>query len=418
MYKPLALFIGLRYTRTRKKNHLISFVSVVSMLGITLGVLALIAVLSVINGSTSTMREETLKAVPHASIRTGSDQQWQDLLVALRRQPGILGAAPYIEGEAWLRFDGRAEFVQLRGVSPDYESDVTAADSFSMNTLLPELAPGISGIILGTQLAARLGLYTGDQASVTPLSSLVNAQLEDARTFRVLGIADFGFYGNNDNAIIHLDDAERMFGGAGAHAVQLRLRVDDVFNAGSISRAALQGVASEQGPGINANAISTWQETQGGLFDALRLEKTLTGFMLLMIVVIGAVNIISTLVMVVADKSADIAILRTMGAGKGSIMAIFITQGAAVGIFGTALGAILGILLAANIDNFTRWLENFLNAGFQDGNVYMISHLRAELHWSDVLLVSLSAIIVSFVATLYPAYRASRIQPAEVLRYE
>jgi len=418
MYKPLALFIGLRYTRTRKKNHLISFVSLVSMLGITLGVLALIAVLSVINGSTSTMREETLKAVPHASIRIGAEQQWQDLLPALRNQPGVIGAAPYIEGEAWLRFNGRAEFVQLRGVSPEYETDVTMAGSFSMETLLPGLEPGVSGIILGTQLAARLGLYAGDQTSVTPLSSLVNRQLEDARTFRVLGIADFGFYGNNDNAVIHLEDAERMFGGVGVHALQVRLRVDDVFNAGAITRAAMQGVAAAHSPELTQNTISTWQETQGSLFDALRLEKTLTGFMLLMIVVIGAVNIISTLVMVVADKSADIAILRTMGASKGSIMAIFITQGAAVGVFGTVSGAILGILLAANIGDFTRWLENFLNAGFQDGNVYMISHLRAELQWSDVVLVSISAMAVSFIATLYPAYRASRIQPAEVLRYE
>ena len=418
MYKPLALFIGLRYTRTRKKNHLISFVSLVSMLGITLGVLALIAVLSVINGSTSTMREETLKAVPHASIRLGADQQWQDLRAALRNQSGVVGAAPYIEGEAWLRFNGRAEFVQLRGVSQEHETEVTMAGSFRMETLLPGLEPGVSGIILGTQLAARMGLYAGDQASVTPLNSLVKGQLEDARTFRVLGIADFGFYGNNDNAIIHLEDAERMFGGAGAQVLKLRLRVDDVFNAGAITRAAVQAIASEQSSGLDAGAISTWQETQGSLFDALRLEKTLTGFMLLMIVVIGAVNIISTLVMVVADKRADIAILRTMGAGKGSIMAIFITQGAAVGVVGTALGAILGVLLAANIDDFTRWLENFLNAGLQDGNVYMISHLRAELQWSDVLLVSVSAIVVSFVATLYPAYRASRIQPAEVLRYE
>lgn len=417
MYRPLALFVGLRYTRTRKKNHLISFVSLVSMLGITLGVLALVAVLSVINGSTSIMREETLKSVPHASIRLGEQAtRWREQLERIQAAPGIAGVAPYVEGEAWLRFQGRADFVQVRGVDPQFEPAVTPPGSISLLALLPRLRPGSPGIVLGTQLASRMGLYAGDQVSITSLSSLVNRQPEDARLFEVLGVADFGFYGNNNTALIHLEDAQQLYGDNAAHAVQLRLRVENVLQAGPIARAAIAGLPEEAG--LDVSAVDSWQETQASLFDALRLEKTLTGFMLLMIVVIGAVNIISTLVMVVADKSADIAILRTMGAGKGSIMAIFITQGAAVGVFGTALGAVLGVVVAANIGSFTRWLEDVLNSGLFSDNVYMISHLRAELHWPDVWLVSLSAILVSFVATLYPAWRASRIQPAEVLRYE
>ena len=231
--------------------------------------------------------------------------------------------------------------------------------------------------------------------------------------FRVIGAADFGFYGNNNTAMISLEAAQHLLGeGNAAQDVRLRLRVDDVFNAGPIAAAAVQAAAD---PDLSS---TSWSETQASLFGALRLEKTLTGFMLLMIVVIGAVNIVSTLVMVVADKSADIAILRTMGASRGTIMSIFVTQGTTVGVFGTLLGAVLGVLVSKNLSAVMGWVESTLNTVFSPADVYMISYLRAELRSSDVVIICICALLVSFLATLYPAYRATRIQPAEVLRYE
>lgn len=414
MFKPVALFIGLRYTRTRKKSQIISFVSIVSTLGITIGVLALIVVLSVINGSTSTMRDETLKAVPHASVQSSSGLgDWTVVRNALGSSPGVIGAAPYVEGEAWLRYDGGAEFVQLRGVSPAFESEVLQVESPGFRQLLDTLGQRDNGIILGISLANRLGIYLDDELTLMSLNSLINRELDDAMRFRVIGAADFGFYGNNNTAMISLAAAQHLLGaGTAGQDVRLRLRVNDVFNAGPIAAEAVRGAAN---PSLSS---TSWSETQASLFGALRLEKTLTGFMLLMIVVIGAVNIVSTLVMVVADKSADIAILRTMGASRGTIMSIFVTQGTTVGIFGTLLGAVLGVLISRNLSTVMGWIETALNSAFSPVDVYMISYLRAELRSSDVVLICCSALLVSFLATLYPAYRATRIQPAEVLRYE
>ncbi|MCB1664375.1 MAG: lipoprotein-releasing ABC transporter permease subunit [Pseudomonadales bacterium] len=416
MFKPVSLFIGLRYTRTRKKSQIISFVSVVSTLGITVGVLALIVVLSVINGSTSVMREETLKSVPHASIQGDEGlNDWPALREALVGRPGILGAAPYVAGEAWLRFDGGGEFVQLRGVAPALEHEVLQVESPGFDALLEKLGQEENGIILGLSLANRLGVYLGDEVTLMSLNSLVNRHLDEVMRFQVIGAADFGFYGNGNTVMVALGAAQHLFGNS-TEAQALRLRVDDVFNAGTIASAALDTVPAQQ-RSQNLSS-SSWSETQSSLFDALRLEKTLTGFMLLMIVVIGAVNIVSTLVMVVADKSADIAILRTMGASRGTIMSVFVTQGTAVGILGTLFGAVLGVLVSLNLTGILRGIENLLNTAFSPGDVYMISYLRAELRGEDVLLICLSALGISFLATLYPAYRATRIQPAEVLRYE
>lgn len=414
MFKPVSLFIGLRYTRTRKKSQIISFVSIVSTLGITVGVLALIVVLSVINGSTSTMRDETLKAVPHASVQSSSGlNDWTVVRNTLGSSPGVIGAAPYVEGEAWLRYDGGGEFVQLRGVSPAFESEVLQVESPGFRQLLDTLGQRENGIILGISLASRLGIFLDDELTLMSLNSLINRELDNAMRFRVIGAADFGFYGNNNTAMISLESAQHLLGeGNAAQDVRLRLRVDDVFNAGPIAAAAVQTVAD---PDLSS---TSWSETQASLFGALRLEKTLTGFMLLMIVVIGAVNIVSTLVMVVADKSADIAILRTMGASRGTIMSIFVTQGTTVGVFGTLLGAVLGVLVSNNLSAVMGWVESTLNTVFSPADVYMISYLRAELRSSDVVIICICALLVSFLATLYPAYRATRIQPAEVLRYE
>ncbi len=419
MYQPLVLFVGLRFVRARKKNQLMSFVSLISMLGIALGVLALIAVMSVINASTSTMRDETLKSVPHAGLMLPAGGiEWPQAAQILQQQSGVVAAAPFVEGEAWLRHEGRGEFVAVRGVDPASEPAVLQQNSLNMQQLLGELAASPDGIILGTRLASRLGLFSGMQLSVTPLSSLLSRDTGDARSFRVLGVADFGFYDNADTALVNLTAGRSLFAGSapGSGRLQMRLRVDDVFNAAAISNAAAGALpATSDGAGYQ---VSSWDQTRRSLFDALRLEKVLTGFMLLMIVIIGAVNIVATLVMTVADKSADIAILRTMGAGRGTVMAVFVIQGLAAGVFGTVLGALGGIALAASIGNLTQVVQDLLNNALAPGNTYMIAHLQAELQWADVGLVCASALLVSLLATLYPAWRASRIQPADVLRYE
>ena len=413
MSEPLAIYIGLRFVRARKSSQLMSFVSLISMLGIALGVLALIVVLSVINASTRTMRDETLKAVPHAAVTPAAETtDWQQQVRVLSSQPGVLAVAPFMEGEAWLRSEGQGEFVRLRGIDPVLEQVLLQQIGGVPDSTLQALADQPDGIILGTRLAARMGLFTGMQVTVTPLADLLERRISAARSFRVLGVADFGFYDNDAMALIALPTAQSLYQDDAGVPLQLRLRVNDVMNAGVIARQAAHVL-----PDAPQQVVS-WNETRRSLFDALRMEKIMTGFMLLMIIIIGAVNIIATLVMAVADKQADIAILRTMGASRRTVMAVFMVQGFAAGVLGTVLGALAGILLSLNLDGITRAFEGALNSLMAPGDVYMISHLSAQLLWQDVAAVCVSALLVSLLATLYPAWRASRVQPADVLRYE
>ncbi|MEX0617680.1 MAG: ABC transporter permease, partial [Pseudohongiellaceae bacterium] len=292
MFKPVSLFVGLRYTRTRKRNHIISFVSVISMLGISLGVLSLVLVLSVINGSTSTMRGETLKSVPHVTLSgEGGLTQWRNLAEEVTRHSQVLAAAPYVEGEAWLRYQGQDQVVTLRGVSPTLETSAVDVANPQFDRLLEQLQTTPNGIILGSRLAGNLGMFNGETLRITPLQSLLGLNLEDAGSFTVLGYADFGFYGNASVALVNLEAAEDFFGSSRSADIRLRLRVTDVFNAGPIAEEAVATMAIQDPGGLT---ITSWSESQANLFNALRMEKILTGFMLLMIVIIGAVNIVST----------------------------------------------------------------------------------------------------------------------------
>ncbi len=411
MIKPFSLFVGLRYTLTRKRNFLLSFVSLISMLGVSLGVLILIVALSVMNGSIATLRDEALKSVPHVTLSAASiDLDWQSYSEQAAADPHILASAPYVEAEANIQYQGINSFVSIRGVEPLLESQVVSNPGERYRELLELLAATENGIILGSQLAASFGIYGSADLSLIPLNSLLARNLSSAQGFTVVGFADFGFYGNESTALINLDQARSLFKDDSAAVVHLRLKVDDIFTAAAIAENAFAGQDNIQ--------IVPWNQAQSSLFNALNLEKLLTTFMLLMIVMIGAVNIVSTLVMVVADKSADIAILRTMGASRGVILRIFIIQGLIAGGIGTLIGALLGVLLAGSITDISLLLERAINGVFDGANVYLISHLETNVIWSEVLLVCVAALIISFLATLYPAYRASRIQPAEVLRYE
>lgn len=411
MFKPLSLFIGLRYTLTRKRSFFLSFVSMISMLGISLGVLILIVALAVINGSISTLRVEALKSVPHVTV-TGSEvtADWPAQRLKALQNTDVLAAAPYVEGEALLRYQGVTGFIQLRGVDPALEADVVSNASPLYRELLELLAATDNGIILGTQLAGSLGIFSSGEVSITALGSLLARSMSDARGFQVIGFADFGFYGNDLIALVNLAQAETLFAADSGVKMQLRLKVNDEFAAAEIAAAAF--------PDDPDLVIQPWNLIQANLFNALNMEKFLTGFMLMMIVAIGAVNIISTLVMVVSDKSADIAILRTMGASRQTIMQVFVVQGLVAGFIGTVVGAILGVVLANSVTSISLVLERAINSLFADANVYFISHLQTRVNFQEVLVVCVLALMISFVATLYPAYRASRIQPAEVLRYE
>ena len=411
MLKPFSLFVGLRYSLARKHNLLLSFVSLISMLGVSLGVLILIVAMAVINGSITTLRDEALKSVPHATV-SGSDlnQNWTDVRSLALNSASVLAAAPFIEGEATITHQGETGFIRVRGIDPKLELPVNESARSVFQELITQLNETENGIILGAQLAGQLGVYSNTDVSILGLRSLLDRQLDDSLGFDVLGFADFGLYGNNNIALVKLETAQKLFENDPGVSLQLRLRVDDVDNAGQIASEALADAPQLE--------VAPWNVVQASLFNALNMEKFLTTFMLLMIVVIGAVNIISTLVMVVSDKSADIAILRTMGASRQTIMQIFILQGLVAGTIGTGIGAVLGIGLANNITNISLSLERFVNSTFEGANIYLLSHLETEVNFMEVYIVCALALLVCFLATIYPAYRASCVQPAEVLRYE
>ena len=379
------------------------------MLGVSLGVTVLIVALSVINGSINSLRNEALKSVPHVTIAGESlESNWERQAVNAQLSDQVLAAAPFLEGEAVLRYQGKNIFIRVRGVDPQREAEIVNNESQSFSNLLDILQERNNSIILGTQLASQLGISSGNELSVTSLNSLLTRSLSDAQGFEVTGFADFGIYGNQAIALINLNEARELFAQDRGVNLQLRLRVSDIFNAELIAMDLFENAGNLD--------IQSWNETQATLFNALNMEKLLTSFMLLMIVVIGAVNIISTLVMVVSDKTSDVAILRTMGASRSIIMKIFVIQGLIVGIVGTTIGALLGLLLANNITKLSLWLEQLINLVFADANIYLISHLQTRVNVSEVMLVCLIALLICFLATLYPAFRASKIQPAEALR--
>ena len=411
MRRPLSLLIGLRFSIAKKHNFILSFVSLASMLGISFGVLVLIVATSVINGSINVMRTEALKSVPHAVLQGDSllNAQVQDISQVSELE-GIESVAPFIEGEAIVRNQGNLEFIKVRGVDPQNEYKVLETTNERYFEVLRELGNTDQGIILGTRLASELGIFNSKALEAIPLGSLLRRSSMDVKTFKVIGFADFGIYGNSNLALINLKDAQEFFDKESGAQLQLRLKVEDIFRAKSIAEHAKKVFPSVR--------VVSWDEAQASLFTALNLEKILTSIMLIMIVVIGAVNIISTLVMIVSDKSPEIAILRTIGATRLTVMKIFVVQGMISGVLGTIFGVILGTILALHASSISQVIESVINQVMVDGGIYFISHLRTEVKYYEVFVISSIAMLISFFATLYPAYRASKIYPAEVLRYE
>ncbi len=429
MWKYLPFFVGLRYSLARRGNLLLSFVTLMSMLGISLGVMILIVALSVMNGSIGVLRGEALKAVPHATVSAaGGDLDWRALLARLETHPQILGAAPFVEGEAVLRFHGEDAFVRLRGVLPEREPGVLDSPGPGDRELFATMARTPDAMILSARLAAELGesslsagfgARAGEEASLLSLAALLERSLDGSRGFTISGFEDFGIYGEGNIVLLHLDQAREVLREDPGANIALRLKVADVMAARAIAEEALAGPSGLDGlGGLAGLEIRTWQEEQASLFNALEMEKLVTTVMLLVIVLVGAVNIVSTLVMVVADKSADIAILRTMGAGTGAVLGIFVVQGMVAGVAGTLVGAVLGVVLGHNVTAISQTLEAWLNALPLGGEVYLLAHLQTRVEPGEVALICFAALLISLLATLYPAWRGSRVQPAEVLRYE
>jgi lipoprotein-releasing system permease protein len=386
------------------------------MAGLTLGVLVIVIVMAVFNGAQGEQRERTLITVPHADIYAESNfPQWQQAANLLSQQESVESVSAYITLEAMLSKNGIHQVTEVKGIVPESEAQTSELEDSMLQGSLTELRSGERGIILGRRLANSLRLLPGDALNlIVPELAGNSSRLQlNMHTFTVVGIFDVQFSIGSGLALIHLDDSAALLNLNNiAEAVHLRLKVDDIFNAANIVNTSLSLLTSElPGPEYLGE---DWSVSEASLFNALRMEKIMTWFMLMMIVAIGAFNIISTLVMVVSEKKSDIAILRTMGAGKRTIMAIFMVQGLLVGVSGTVLGAGLGLLIAANFDLLGQLLELL----FIPDGMFMLSIIDTDIQSSDVIITCLFALIISFLATLYPAWKASHIHPAEVLRYE
>lgn len=415
MFKPIELFIGLRYTRAKRRNHFISFISVSSMLGIMLGVVALITVMSVMNGFQKEVRERILGMTSHATITAveGGLQEWQQVMQLAKENMRVLGEAPFVETQAMLVDGDKVSGAMIRGINPDLESKVSDVGMHMRVGNLALLQPGEFRIILGRELASVLNLVVGDTVTVvTPDINMTAAGIMPRlKTFTIAGIFEVGM-GEYDRGIglINLQDAAKLLR-MGDGVTGVRLKLDDLYLAPQISREL-----ASQLPG--RYRITDWTQQHRNFFSALRTEKRMMGLILFLIVAVAAFNIVSTLVMVVTDKQSDIAILRTLGASPKSIMAIFMVQGAAIGFVGTIFGIIGGIVLSLNLEALVRKIERVFSVDFLDPNIYYISDLPSDMQMADVLLIGVTAFFITLLATIYPAWRASRVQPAEALRYE
>ena len=414
MQTPLSVTIGVRYSRARKSSGLLSFVSTVAMLGVALGVTVLIVALAVMNGSIAFLRAEALKSLPHIVVTGDSVQsQLEPLRLAFAASDGIESVLVVTEFEALISQSGVNDFAEVRGIDAQFSEAIAGNQGARAQELLDRLQATPDGAIIDSRLAARLGLSGTQELNLTAIDSLLRQSDVQSQGFIVVGFADFGAYGGGQTVLINRAAALSLSGNRGQTKLQLTLV--DLFESVNIA-----SQIAELAPvkGDSELVIETWQQAQSGLFDALAMEKFLTGLMLMMIVMIGAVNIVSTLVMAVAEKTSDIAILRTMGASSGAIMRSFIMQGGVSGVLGTFFGAGLGVFIALFLAPIGLALESALGALLGQPNLLLVSHLQTKLLWSEVLLVCGLALLISLLATLYPAFRASRIAPAEVLRYE
>ena len=415
---PFELQIGWRYTRagrSGRRNGFISFISMVSMLGIALGVAALIIVLSVMNGFQKEVRDRMLSVISHVEIYQPQGEalaDWQATAAEARRNEQVVGAAPFIATQALIARGDDMRGAVVRGISPADEATVTALAAQLRDTTLAKLVSGGWGIVLGGELARSLGVKVGDRVTIVAPGGQVTPAgvIPRLKQLTLVGTFEAGHYEYDSGlALMHVDDAARLFRVAGPTGVQLRLK--DAQQA--------REVADEIQMRLGATVrVSDWTRTNRNWFQAVQIEKRLMFIILTLIVAVAAFNLVSTLVMTVTDKQADIAILRTLGASPRSIMTIFMVQGAASGVIGTLVGMGLGLLVAFNVDVIVPAIERALHMSFLPGSVYLISRMPSDPQSADILPVVAISLALAFVATVYPSWRASRVQPAEALRHE
>ncbi len=414
---PFELRIGRRYLRSTG-NRFLSFISLISMVGVAIGVAVLIVVLSVMNGFERELRGRILGITSHATLSAfgAGLADWPALRTAVLGTPGVAGAAPFVEGEALLiadREQGGSSPASVRGIDPQYERQVSAIAERLRSGSLDALQPGRFRMLLGAELAAHLGVKQGDsvvaaiaQGSVTPAGVVPRM-----RRFEVAGVFYSGMYEiDNGLALVSLADAQRLFR-LGANVSGLRLRAQDPFEAPSVARAA----ATALGGGL---FVEDWTRQHANFFRSIELTKRMMFFILLLVVAVAAFNIVSTLVMAVKDKQPDIAILRTLGARPASVLVIFATQGTVIGLVGTLGGVALGVLLSVNLESLVHGLERLLGTHFLDASVYLMSDLPARVETGDVMLIAGTAFLLCCLSTLYPAWRAARTDPARALRHD
>jgi lipoprotein-releasing system permease protein len=415
MNLPLELFIGLRYTRAKRRNHFISFISLISMLGIALGVMALIVVLSVMNGFEKELRGRILGMVSHVTVSSLDEslKDWRVLSDEVRENDQVVGSAPYVEAEAMLSNLSSVSGAIIRGVEPEFESQVSEIHEHMTFGKLNDLVAGDYGIVLGTGLANSLNVVPGDRVTmITPQASASPVGLlPRLRRFKVVGLFEIGVYEyDRSSAIIHTQDASRLFRLDGG-VTGLRLKLQDMDAAPQVRNQIKKQVGFDYW-------VSDWTLRHSNYFKAVKTEKTVMFIILSLIVAVAAFNIVSTLVMVVADKQADIAILRTIGMSPTSIMWIFMVQGTIIGVVGTLLGLGSGVFIASYIDVIIPSLEQFFQTQFLPTGVYPITELPSDMQQSDVIKISVLSFLISVLATLYPALRAAKTKPAEALSYE
>lgn len=415
MRKPIAVFVGLRYLRSRQEGVFVSFVTLASVIGVTLGVAALIVVLSVMNGFETELRERLLSMTSHASILAGEEAlDWQGIVADIESKPGISGAAPFVETEAMMAHAGELAGVLVIGVDPSLESGVSDVGEHLVSGALSDLQSGSWRMFIGRALAQRLGVLPGD--SVTVLVPQLRAPGRGVgsrlRRFTIVGIFEIGLQDHDAvRALVHVDDATVLAGQPG-RVTGVRIRADDIFAAPRLVRDWFETT------GRGDVSIRDWTEENASYFRAIRIEKTMMTLLLSLIIGVAAFNIVATLVMVVTEKRSGIAILRTLGCSRRDVVGVFVLQGTIIGWMGAALGIVLGVAMALNVDTLAPRLERLIGFQFMPADLYYLTALPSELHGEDVLWTGVIVLVLTAIATVYPALRAAAVEPAEVLRYE
>ena len=415
MFKPLSFYIGLRYTRAKRRSHFISFISLTSILGITLGITALITVLSVMNGFEKELKNRMLSMSAHVVIdKYRGIENWQTVANLVKAQEHVTSVVPFIEGQGMVSFYKSVQGALLQGILPEDEMKASKIHEKMVMGELEDLQPGEFGIIIGSEMAQALNVTLGEkitlvvpQASVTPIGVLPRMKRMTIKGIFTVGMHEY------DSALVllHLEDAAKLLRIPPNTASGLNIRLDEMFAAPEVS----QQLQNQLDFGYRSY---DWTFRHSNIFRAIKMEKTVMFIILTLIIAVAAFNIISTLVMVVTDKQSDIAILRTLGATPAMIMRIFMVQGSITGIFGTLLGLICGITLAINVENIVPMIEQLFGIDILPSSVYYISDVPSDLRWPDVYKITFISLALSFLATIYPAWQASRTQPAEALRYE